>query len=119
MTLTAEQIEGLATRLKARELQLKQEIESVSEEVRAEVNVGREVGDDAAHYAMREEASVDRAEIGRDVLELKEVQNARVRIQEGGYGQCSDCGVDIAYERLQAQPAAQRCTACQTQFERA
>ncbi len=118
MALSTDQLDGLAARLRAREWQLKQEISTVAEAVKAETMIGREVGDDAAHYALREEVSVDRAEMDRDALELQEVQSALARIQAGSYGQCVDCGVDIAHERLQAQPAAQRCTACQTRFER-
>ncbi len=118
MALTAEQLKSLADRLGARELQLKQEIDRVSSEMTAELQSDREVGDDAARYAVKEEASVDRAEISRDRQELKDVQTARARMAEGSYGQCMACGVNIQAERLLAQPAALRCTACQALTER-
>ncbi len=118
MALTAEQISTLAQRLNEREKQLKQEIDSVAAEVKAELQAEREVGDDAARYAAKEAASVDRAEISRDAQELSDVQAARARMADGTYGQCVDCSVDIAVQRLLAQPAALRCTACQAQFER-
>lgn len=118
MALTAEQRTTLASRLSEREHQLKQEIESVSSEIKEELQLEREVGDGAARYALKEEASIDRAEILRDVQELKDVQTARARLAEGGYGECVSCGVDIPTERLLAQPAALRCTACQASLER-
>jgi RNA polymerase-binding transcription factor DksA len=36
----------------------------------------------------------------------------------GHYGKCIDCGTDIPLARLQAQPWAARCVACQERFER-
>jgi DnaK suppressor protein len=41
-----------------------------------------------------------------------------MRIEGGSYGTCTDCGVEIGYDRLRANPAAIRCMACQTRFEK-
>ncbi len=49
--------------------------------------------------------------------ELNAVQAALVRVREGTYGHCIDCGQSIALARLQASPEAERCVACQTQQE--
>ena len=38
-------------------------------------------------------------------------------IAQGLYGQCADCGAEIAPARLQAWPTALRCVACQTRAE--
>lgn len=118
--LTAEQLNMLEGRLIAREAQLKREIDVASSEVASDFERAseREVGDDAAKYAAHEEISVERAEIGRDRSELAEVQLARGRIGAGTYGLCVDCGTAILIERLLAQPAALRCMACQTVYER-
>ena len=40
------------------------------------------------------------------------------RIEEGGYGECDECGCEIDYARLEAQPMASRCVECQGQFEK-
>jgi DnaK suppressor protein len=37
---------------------------------------------------------------------------------DGTYGICIDCGGEIPFERLQAQPAALRCIACQNAYEK-
>ena len=39
-------------------------------------------------------------------------------MQEGSYGVCIDCGVDIPFARLQATPSAERCIACQEKYEK-
>lgn len=49
--------------------------------------------------------------------ELNAVQAALVRVREGTYGHCIDCGQPIALARLQASPEAERCVGCQTQQE--
>ena len=49
--------------------------------------------------------------------ELNAIQAALVRVREGSYGECMDCGQAIALARLQANPEAERCVNCQTQLE--
>lgn len=58
------------------------------------------------------------AEIQRDAAELKLLQIARRRLQEGTYGACVDCGTGIPLPRLRAQPAAARCVPCQEAVEK-
>ena len=43
---------------------------------------------------------------------LGEVDRALVRIDEGTYGFCVQCGEPIPGERLSARPAADRCVSC-------
>ena len=43
---------------------------------------------------------------------------ASALILVGALGGCADCGADIPFVRLQANPLATRCTACQGKFER-
>ena len=61
---------------------------------------------------------VNLAEVDRDLAELREIDVALERIAEGTYGRCDVCAEDINRERLEVQPAAIRCVACQTEFER-
>ena len=49
--------------------------------------------------------------------EMKQVQAALHRLDAGIYGDCADCGEPIAFARLLAQPAAERCAACQVARE--
>jgi DnaK suppressor protein len=50
--------------------------------------------------------------------ELRDIESARVRIQSGFYGSCTDCGADIGMDRLTAYPTAKRCIICQQQREK-
>ena len=61
---------------------------------------------------------LNQADARRDVGELREIEAARSRFDEGHYGECVDCGQDIGYARLKASPAALRCIVCQTRFEK-
>jgi RNA polymerase-binding protein DksA len=54
----------------------------------------------------------------RDGRELAEVCAALLRIERGQYGLCVDCGREIDYARLEAQPAAARCIDCARRRER-
>jgi RNA polymerase-binding protein DksA len=65
-----------------------------------------------------EQADLRQAQIGRDVAELRQIEAALGRIDDGSYGVCSVCGLDIAAARLQANPAAERCIVCQSAFEK-
>lgn len=62
-------------------------------------------------------AALDIAEVQRDIVELRELNAARARIEAGTYGTCVDCGTDIPSGRLEAYPAAIRCTPCQARAE--
>jgi len=44
---------------------------------------------------------------------LRELNDAQDRLIDGGFGLCSDCGKRISEKRLQADPAASLCLACQ------
>lgn len=44
--------------------------------------------------------------------DLQRAQRALERISTGTFGQCTNCGGQIAAPRLEAIPEAERCTAC-------
>jgi len=60
---------------------------------------------------------VSLADIDRHVAEIRAIDAALLRIAQGSYGVCTDCGGTIDTRRLQAAPAAQRCLTCQTDYE--
>lgn len=64
-------------------------------------------------------ASADFADARRDIEELQAGRAALARLESGDYGTCVDCGEAIPAARLQAQPFAIRCVACQERRERA
>jgi RNA polymerase-binding transcription factor len=44
---------------------------------------------------------------------IKQIDAAFRRLEQGRYGVCEDCGLEIALERLKALPFATRCVDCQ------
>jgi DnaK suppressor protein len=58
------------------------------------------------------------ANVDRHIQEIRDIDQALLRIATGSYGMCADCNSPIAINRLEAYPTAQRCQPCQTEFER-
>ncbi len=54
----------------------------------------------------------------RETLYLKKVDEALRRIEEGSFGECTDCGEDIELRRLEARPVATLCISCKEDQER-
>ena len=44
---------------------------------------------------------------------LNKINDALVRLEQGDYGNCFDCGAEIAEKRLRALPFAVRCKDCE------
>lgn len=63
-------------------------------------------------------ADLDAALVDRQIAEVREIDTALKRIDSESFGLCVDCGGEIAFERLQAYPTAQRCVACQAVHEK-
>ena len=57
-------------------------------------------------------------DLARDDAELHDIEAARRRLDDGSYGVCTDCGVEIGFERLHAEPEAARCLDCQRRHEK-
>ena len=53
----------------------------------------------------------------RELVELGVIDKALARVEAGTYGECIDCGKDIAAARLHATPEAPRCIHCQEKQE--
>ncbi|MGD9081712.1 MAG: TraR/DksA C4-type zinc finger protein [Desulfobacterales bacterium] len=52
------------------------------------------------------------------VEEIETIEEALLRIEAGKYGRCRDCSRWIRPARLQVQPFAVRCRACQEKLEK-
>jgi DnaK suppressor protein len=90
--------------------------------------IGHRLSDDAQNRIdsvpdIGDQALLD-SERGRDIsiLEMRNrmrqnIDEALIRLDEGAYGICSDCGVEISEKRLKAVPFARRCVACQAKEE--
>ena len=119
-TLDAHQTEELRLTLKDRARQLRDEIrhtllKSDEEQYTMIADQVRDLEDDSFADLM---VDVNLAEIDRDLQELRLIDAAFLRINDGTYGRCEDCESPIEIERLRATPFASRCFDCQSSFER-
>lgn len=48
---------------------------------------------------------------------LSKIDEALLRIDDGTYGVCEECGDDISVERLKARPVTTLCIACKAEQE--
>lgn len=87
-------------------------------------NIGRAEAA-AEHFAHAEdsraqvasERSLEFAIEEHETAHLNAIASALERMDAGTYGECTDCGKDIAPARLQATPEAARCVHCQEAVE--
>ena len=119
-SLNQAQISGLQRRLQQRRMELRAEIREellAADDMRYTDLAGRvhDSGDESVADLL---ADLDVARIDRQVSEIRGIEAALRRVDMGVFGVCRECDGDIAFERLQSQPAAERCVACQEQHER-
>ena len=118
--LNPEQRQALRQQLQQRAKALGGELRELSAERRAGGPANRpgETPDDAGDQGEQvQRDEVREAEQNRDAAELADIDAALQRMDSGAYGECIDCGIEIPLARLQAQPAAARCVACQEKVE--
>lgn len=69
-------------------------------------------GDSAEQSQERENDEVVDV-IGNETAQsIRDIQSALIRIDEGSYGVCDNCGENISPERLNVLPQALRCVNC-------
>jgi len=57
------------------------------------------------------------SDIDRHIQEIRDIDQALLRIAGGVFGLCDNCRTHISVERLQAYPTAKRCHRCQVNHE--
>ena len=111
---------AMKARLRERAAQLRDEIQHTLERSADETHArvaeqARDAEDDSFSNLV---VDVNLAEIDRDADELRRIDGALARINEGSYGFCETCGQEIPAARLQAEPTAMRCVHCQELYEK-
>ncbi len=118
--LESQRIATLRTALRARHAALRDEIrqdlqKSDDDRTRLYADRVHDLEDESVADLL---VDLDLAEIDRDLAELREVEAALGRIEQGSYGTCETCDGPIGEERLHANPAALRCLDCQAMHEK-
>lgn len=81
-------------------------------ERRAAQRVG---GGDMARRSL--DPALELARARRERTETGTVRDALARVHDATFGQCTDCGSAIAFDRLKLEPWALRCVACGAALE--
>jgi DnaK suppressor protein len=120
MALNPQQLQKLQKAIDERRRALVAELQEDADRVRADrhEDLAGPAGDAGDESVATLIADLNHADVGRDLEELRAMEAARARLRDGTYGTCIECGGDIGFERLQANPAAERDIDCQTMYEK-
>lgn len=88
--------------------------QSLTEDQQRRLESARDVGDQALMDLERE--------LGISLMEMRNrrrqsIDEALVRLTEGTYGICAECGIEVSEKRLEAVPFAKLCVECQARQE--
>jgi DnaK suppressor protein len=56
---------------------------------------------------------------GREKVFLEKIDRALIKIEDGSFGTCEECGEEIGPKRLEARPETTLCIKCKEEQERA
>jgi DnaK suppressor protein len=118
--LTTDTLEQLKERLGNRRQALRTKLHEERSRISSErlSDTAGEVRDSGDESAAAERTDLESAIIERDAVELREIDGALLRIEEGTYGDCVECGGEIEDARLDVYPTARRCSRCQNVLEK-
>ena len=105
--------------LEERRRELMTSVQGKMRDVRAEGFKDRDVLDQGESSEVDIQEDIEFALIQMKSETLNKVQDALVRLEHGNYGNCFDCGAEIAEKRLRALPFAVRCKDCEEARETA
>ncbi len=97
--------------LRRRRSELAAELARLTEppEAGASISFGRRIGDGTTEAVER----INTTALARSIAaSITDIDRALVKLAEGSYGVCDDCGAEIPGERLTARPATAYCIDC-------
>jgi RNA polymerase-binding protein DksA len=119
--LTQSQINQLAKKLNESYMTLlrevREELENSGNQHRIDL-LNSEPGDSGDESMANALADFNLTILDRHIDAMRDIEAALQRIKNGEYGVCTDCGDEVAFDRLQVYPTAKRCVACQERRER-
>ena len=105
--------------LEDRRRELMNEVQGKMRDVRADGNKDRDVLDQGESSEVDIQEDIEFALIQMKSETLNKINAALGRLDEGTYGNCYECGEEIAEARLRALPFAVRCKDCEEARENA
>jgi DnaK suppressor protein len=100
---------------------------AIEEELRRNLSRVLEEGGEDTTVVNVEEGGESRVDVGKEMdfqvmsmrtQELRQINEALLRIEMREYGLCEECGSPIRFERLRVMPFAQLCRSCQEELEK-
>jgi DnaK suppressor protein len=100
--------------LEQRRREIHEKLRSLRESIPTETPEVRDAEEQSVDDFVQE---VDLALMQMKSETLKKIDQALLRLEEGTYGRCQECDVEIPPARLRALPFAALCRACQEETE--
>jgi DnaK suppressor protein len=105
--------------LEHRRREMAHEVQGKIRDVRRDCNADREVLDEGESSEVDVQDEIEFALIQMKAETLHKIDTALRRLDEGAYGDCYECGEEIAEARIRALPFAVRCKNCEEAREMA
>lgn len=112
--MTEQQIEHFTKILLTWKQELMEEVDRTVNHMQDDVT---NFPDPADRASQEEEFSIELRTRDRERKLIKKINDTLVRIEEGDYGFCDSCGIEIGIRRLEARPTATLCIDCKTLAE--
>jgi len=116
-TPRASRFNDLRTILESRRSEVVRELQNKIRAVRSDGTADRDVLEDAERSELDLQDDIGFALIELKTEMLNQIDAALRRLDEGKYGDCFECGGEIAKARLRALPFAVRCRDCEQSRE--
>ena len=109
--MTDKELQKLARQLEAMKEDIFADVEQTLSEMHAQSG---NIPDPNDRATVESDRSFELRLRGRERKLLEKIDAALIRIKEGTYGICVECGEKISIKRLEARPVAQLCIDCKT-----
>jgi len=117
--MTESQLREFRTNLKERFYELREEIrlELLRSDDQHFIDIAGQVHDLEEESVANLLVDLDLAVLDMHIDEIREIDQALIRVATETYGICVNCDAEIELERLRAYLTAKRCTRCQRAYE--
>ena len=116
MKITKKKIEAIKKKLlEERTRILKQSLKLNAENLGVDLE---DLSDEMDHATSQVNQSMTFRLKDRERFLLNKIEKALARIENGEYGKCQSCGIDIDAKRLEARPVTDMCINCKEDGER-
>jgi len=114
-TMEQSRYDELKKMLEERKREILSEVQEKIRDVRSESSTGKmnEVFDSGESSEADIQEDIEFALIQMKAETLSKINEALAQLEEGAYGNCFECGEEIAERRLRALPFAVRCKDCE------